>query len=177
MAIMRMNLTNTTVLFILASTMLFSGFLFQWYVGGKIDGYEYMLEQNGLSEYDKGMITGSLKWWVIQRAEIYNPISYFLITAGIFVYFFSGFSVWKETLQNKDRKQKKYGCKKNANSQNKNILDKSIEIEILKSKILQYEEKLALSKSQINNLQENIELMTKIINDSQEKTANISVGT
>ena len=170
---MRMNSTNTTILFILASTLLFSGFILQWYVGGKIDGYEYILEQNGLSEYDKGMFTGSLTWWVIQRAQVYNPISDVLISAGIITYLFSGLSKWKEILQNKNRKQI-YEFKKNINLQNNNISDKKPEIEILKSKILRYEKKLALSNSQINNLKENLELMTKIINDSRTKPAVIS---
>ena len=165
-----MNLTTLTVLVIFASALLFSGCLLQWYVGGKIDGLEYMLKLNGLTEYDKGMLTGTVDWWIIQRFQLFNPISYFLITAGIVTCFFSGLSIWKETLHNRAIKQKTYDYKENVDSQNNTISDKSLEIELLKSKILQFEKKLALSKSQINNLKENINLMTKIINDSQPKT-------
>ncbi|MCJ7714751.1 hypothetical protein MUO66_09900, partial [Candidatus Bathyarchaeota archaeon] len=72
-------------------------------------------------------------------------------------------------LQNRAIKQTTYDYKENVDSQNNTISDKSLEIELLKSKILQFEKKLELSKSQINNLKENINLMTKIINDSQPK--------
>ena len=162
-----MSLTTFTGLFILGSVLLFSGFLLQWYVVGRIDGLEYMLGLNGLTEHDKGMLQGSVNWWIMNRLSLFDPISYLLITAGIITYLFSGFSIWRETLQNRVIKQKTLNFGKNVNSQDPNLSEKSIEITNLKRKISKFEKKLAISKNQINNLKENMNYLIKIIKDSQ----------
>ena len=164
---MRMTLTIFTGLFIMASILLFSGVLLQWYVAGRIDGLEYMLGLNGLTEYDKGMLQGSVDWWIINRLSLFDPISYLLIAVGIITYLFSGLSIWRETLQNRVIKQKTLNFEKNVISQDPNLSEKTIEISNLKRKISKFEKKLAISKNQINNLKENMDYLIKIIKDSK----------
>lgn len=164
---MRMNLTALTGLFILASVLLFSGFLLQWYVTGRIDGLEYMLGLNGLTEYDKGMLQGSVDWWILNRLSLFDPISYFLITAGIITYFFSALSIWRKTIKEKILTQKSLTFEKKINSKDIAVSDESDEIVQLKGKIKSFEKKLAISKNQINNLKENMNYLIKIIKESQ----------
>ncbi len=164
---MRMSLTGFPCIFVLASVILFSGFLLQWYVASRIDGLEYMLSLNGLTEYDKGMLQGSADWWIMNRLSLFDPISYFIIITGIITYIFSALSIWQKTIKEKILKQKPLEYEKNVISKDTAISDKSLEIIQLKNKLLTLEKKLELSKNQINNLKENMNYLIKIIKDSQ----------
>ena len=167
---MRMSLTKFTLIFALASALIMSGLILQWHANGKIVGYERMLGLSGLSVYDIGMITGTMDWWIITKAQLLDPISYILITAGIVAYGFilstRALFIRKLSQQPSSIKQSQKNFKKTNNSQD---LDKSREIEQLKSKITKYEKKLIMSNNRINNLKENMDYLVNIINQLQEK--------
>jgi hypothetical protein len=54
-----------------------------WYTNAIIDSLELKLSQVGLSQNNYYALQGSLNWWRTQEASSYEPISFFLIIAGI----------------------------------------------------------------------------------------------
>jgi hypothetical protein len=154
-----------------ASALLISALFLQWYVAGKIDGYEHMLSLNGLTEYDKGMLQGTLDWWIIQKSMLFDPVSYLLITVGIIanviIISVKALSLRKQTPQYHEITQKPHNTTKSVKSQ---PLNKSKKIAELENKITKYQKQLLLSKHRINNLKENMDYLVKIINDIQDKS-------
>jgi len=162
---MRVNLVALTSLFILASTLLFSGFLVNWYTTQRITILEGMLIQEELSIPNREMMQESLNWWNNQRVEL-SPISSLLNIAAITTFVATPFIVYKKSVQSIVRKQKPQKFKKNAYLQDSGISDKLIEIETLKNKILKIEKKLVKSNNQISNLKGTIKFLNKTIMDS-----------
>jgi hypothetical protein len=164
---MHMTLTKYAIIFGIASAMLISAIFLLLYIDGRIEGYEKMLSLYGLSEYDRGMLQGTLDWWLIQRSMVFTPISYLLISTGIVTYIFGitarALSAKKE-YQQKNIENPKLG--KSANLQDQD----TPEIAKLRNKVAEYQKKLAMSNHRINNLKENMDYLVKIINDIQEKS-------
>ena len=164
---MRMTITKYAITFGVASAMLVSAIFLIFYVNGRIEGYEKMLSLYGLSEYDRGMLQGTLDWWLIQRSMLFNPISYFLISTGIVTYIF-GITVRALSMKKEGQQQKMENPKldKSTNLQEQD----TPEITKLRNKVAEYQKKLAISNHRINNLKENMDYLVKIINDIQEKS-------
>lgn len=165
---MHISVGKFAIIFSVASALLLSALFLQWYVAGKIEGYEYMLSLNGLSEYDIGMLTGTLEWWIIQKSMLFDPISYLIIASGIVTYAF-GISTRVLSFRKESHQpinQEPVVVKKSHSYEN---LDKELEIKKLKNKITKYEKQLAFSNHRINNLKENMDYLVKIINETQEK--------
>lgn len=170
-----MTLNKYIIIFFIATALLLSGLVLIWYVQGKIDGYQHMLTLGGLTVYDIGMITGTLDWWIIQKSMLFDPISYLIIVSGIITFGFAlstrYLSIKKEKYENSTSK---IDFRKKINSKE---MDKQLEIDLLKSKITQYEKKIMTSNSRIKNLKENMDYLVNIINQLQEKPATIATVT
>lgn len=168
---MRMSLNKYIIVFFVATALLLSGLILMWYVQGKIDGYQHMLTLGGLSVYDIGMITGTLDWWIIQKSMLFDLISYLLIASGTIAYGFAistrYLSFKKDSFKNTSYPTSKIDFSKKINSKE---IDKQLEIDLLKSKIIQYEKKIMTSNSRIKNLKENMDYLVNIINQLQEKS-------
>jgi len=162
---MRNNLVLLTSLLILASTLLFSGFLVNWYTTQRITTLENMLNQEELTTPNRHMMQGSLNWWINQRMEL-SPISYLLSIAAITTFVAAPFLVYKKSITDIIRKQKPPKYKKIAFSQDSVISDKLLEIDQLENKILKIEKKLVKSNNQICNLKGTIKFLNKTIIDS-----------
>lgn len=170
-----MTLNKYIIIFFIATALLLSGLVLIWYVQGKIDGYQHMLTLGGLTVYDIGMITGTLDWWIIQKSMLFDPISYLIIVSGIITFGFAlstrYLSIKKEKYENSTSK---IDFRKKINSKE---MDKQLEIDLLKSKITQYEKKIMTSNSRIKNLKENMDYLVNIINQLQEKPTTIATLT
>ena len=162
---MRVNLVVLTSLFLLASSLLFSGLLVNWYTSERITALEDMLTQEELSTSNREMMQGSLNWWINQRMEL-SPISSLLSIAGITTFVISPFLVYKKSFQSNVRKQKTQKFKEIVYSQDSGISDKLIEIDQLKNKILIIEKKLVKSNNQIYSLKRTIKLLNRTVMDS-----------
>ena len=162
---MRINLRALTGLFILASSLLFSGFLVSWYTTERITALEDMLNQEELSTPNRHMMQGSLNWWINQRVEL-SPISILLSIAGITTMVVTPFIVYKKSVQSIVRKQKPQKFNKIVYSQDSVISDKLLEIDQLRNKILKIEKTLVKSNNQINNLKGTIRFLNNTIMDS-----------
>lgn len=162
---MRINLRALTALFILASSLLFSGFLVSWYTTERITALEDMLNQEELSTPNRNMMQGSLNWWINQRVEL-SPISILLSMAGIATIVVTPFLVYKKSVQSIVRKQKPQKFNKIVYSQDSVISDKLLEIDQLRNKILKIEKTLVKSNNQINNLKGTIRFLNNTIMDS-----------
>jgi len=162
---MRINLLVLTGLFILASSLMFSGFLISGYTTERIATLEDMLNQEELSTANRWMLQGSLNWWINQRMEL-SPISSLFSIAGIATYVVTPFVVYKKSVQSIVKKQKPQKFKKIAYSRDSVISGKIVEIEQLKNKILKIEKKLVKSNNQIYNLKGTIKFLNRTIMDS-----------
>ena len=162
---MRINLLALAGLFMLASFLLFSGFLVNWYTTERITILENMLNLEELSTPNREMMQGSLNWWINQRVEL-SPISSLLSMAGIATVVVSPFVVYKKSVQSTVRKQKPQKYKKMVYSQDSVISEKLVEIKQLKNEILQIEKKLVKSNNQIYSLKGKIKFLNKTITDS-----------
>lgn len=149
----------------LASSLLVSGFLVDWYTTERISALEDMLNLEELSTPNREMMQGSLNWWINQRVEL-SPISSLLNIAGLVTVVVTPFVVIMKSVRSTVRKQKPQKYKKMVYSQDSVISEKLVEIEQLKNEIFQIEKKLVKSNNQIYSLKGKIKFLNKTITDS-----------
>jgi hypothetical protein len=76
---------NSLILIILAlgATLVVAGETLYWYVNSTISSLNMKLLQADLSTSNRDAFQGSLNWWQTQKTSTYEPISLFIIIAGI----------------------------------------------------------------------------------------------
>ena len=97
-----------TLLFVIASVLLFAGFLLSWYPHSVIESMETRLNQGGLTQSELDQFEGSLTWWQAQGIFYYGSASNFVIASGILVLVYTIVYSVLFTLQESIRAKKGY---------------------------------------------------------------------
>ena len=100
-----------TLIFIVASGLLFAGFFLAWYPHAVIEDMEARLNQGGLTQSEIDNLQGGLPWWRAQGILYYVSASNFVIAAGILVLVYAiAYSVlitWRESIRTKQTNTKR----------------------------------------------------------------------
>lgn len=94
-----------TAIFIVASALLFSGFLLAWYPSSRIETLEMYLDQSGLTQAEIDNLESSLSWWSTQGVYTYGSVANFVLVGGLLVLVYgivySLVSTWRESTRAK----------------------------------------------------------------------------
>jgi hypothetical protein len=94
-----------TAIFIVASALLFSGFLLAWYPSSRIETLEMYLDQSGLTQAEIDNLESSLSWWSNQGVYTYGSVANFVLLGGflvlVYAIVYSITSVWRESIKAK----------------------------------------------------------------------------
>ena len=94
-----------TLIFIVASGLLFAGFFLAWYPHSVIESMEARLNQGGLTQSEIDNLQGGLPWWRAQGIFYYGLASNFVLASGILVLVYaivySVLSTWRESIRAK----------------------------------------------------------------------------
>jgi hypothetical protein len=94
-----------TLIFILASGLLLTGFFLAWYPHSVIESLESRLDESDLSQPQRDWFQSSLIWWNNEGVFTYGSVSNFVILSGILVLVYaivySLISTWRESIRAK----------------------------------------------------------------------------
>ncbi len=111
-----------TLIFIVASGLLFAGFFLAWYPHAVIEDMEARLNQGGLTQSEIANLQAGLPWWRAQGILYYVSASNFVIAAGILVLVYAiAYSVliaWRESIRTKQTNTKRQEVKRVKLEQN-----------------------------------------------------------
>jgi hypothetical protein len=101
-----------TVVFVIASGLLLTGFFLSWYPSSVIEGLKMELAQGGLTQLQTDWYQGSLSWWQNQGLFLYGSAANFVLAGGVLALVYAivyvALSAWRESIRAKvtlERKQ------------------------------------------------------------------------
>ena len=74
-----------TAIFIVAATLLLTGFLIAWYPSYRSEILELNLGQSDLTQAERDSLESSLSWWNTVGSSMYGSIANFVILGGFLV--------------------------------------------------------------------------------------------